>query len=267
VRDSWEKEKDVISSKIANLLGESYTLDVDMHALYPYATSGYSQTRPGGMTKDYFDAFVDKLEYYVRTYGDDGKTTFNKMVTTKKISLEIDGTGRFSYCGCDIKEGRFRILAAEEYLGTNIYDACQNMIKAVEDAEASGGEKGLSVGAKANVKETVDKEFPTFTSQFSEILGTKITLDANLESNYKKISGVSSYSDAILGTVTVAYFQGFVDNLTSLKFKGDDMMQEAFQDACSKGTIRLEVVDALKHGTYNDVIFEDGICKLQVSPP
>lgn len=258
--------KDTISSKVAQLLGETYTLEVDMNAVYAYATSGYAKDSPGRMTKDYFEAFADQLENYVKTYGDDGKTTFNKMVTAKQISFEIDDTKKFTYCGCDIKEGRFRILAAEGYLATNISDACRNIVKAVEDAEAAGGGSGLSVGAKANVKSTVDKEFPTLSNKFSEVLGTKITLDANLEANNKKNSEKSGYNDAKLGTVTVAYFQGFLDKLGYLKFEGDDMMQEAFQDACSKGTIRLEVVDKLQHGSYNDVIFEDGVCKIQAFP-
>ena len=235
-----------------------------MHALYPYAGDGYAKDRPGEMTKTYFEGFVYQLENYIKTYGDDGKTTFNSTVSTKKITFEIDDTGKFSYCGCDIKEGRFRILAGENYLGTNISDACRNILKAVEDAEAAGGGTGLSVGAKGNVKETVDKEFPALEKEFSDILGTKITLDANLESNYSKNRSDSYFNDGILGTVTVAYFKGFASNLEYLKFKGDEMMQEAFQEACEKGIIRLEVVDALKHGTYNDVIFEDGICKLQV---
>lgn len=266
MRDAWESQKDSFSSKIAALLGETYTLEVDMNAVYAYATDGYSKDRPGEMTKSYFEAFVGHLEDYLKVYGDDGKATFNANVSTKKITFEVEDTGKFTYCGCDIKEGRFRILAAENYLGTNVYDACnkRNILKAVEDAEAATGGSGLSVGAKANVKETVDKEFPNLEKQFSDILGTKITLDANLESNYAKNRGSSDFNDAMLGTVTVAYFQGFASNLEYLKFKGDEMMQEAFQEACSKNTIQVEVVDKLQHGTYNDVIFEDGVCKLQV---
>ena len=184
MRDSWEAHKDSISSRVATLLGETYTLEVDMHAIYPYAGDGYAKDRPGEMTKSYFEGFADQLENYIKTYGDDGKATFNSTVSTKKITFEIDDAGKVSYCGCDIKEGRFRILAGETYLGTNISDACRNILKAVEDAEAAGGGSGLSVGAKANVKETVDKEFPALEKEFSDILGTKITLDANLEANY-----------------------------------------------------------------------------------
>jgi len=265
VRDGWESEKESISTKVAALLGQTYSLEVDMNAIYPYAGDGYAKDRPGDMTKNYFDGFLYQLENYLQKYGDDGKATFNNTVTAKKVALEIDDMGKVSYCGCDIKDGRFRILAGENYLATNISDACYYMLKAVEEAEASTGGAGLSVGAKANVKETVDKEFPTLEKQFAEILGTKITLDGNLEANYAKLRPESGFNDAQLGTVTVAYLQGFAYQLEYLKFKGDEMMQEAFQEACDKNTIRVEVVDALKHGSYNDVIFEDGVCRLQVS--
>jgi len=265
VRDGWEAEKEPISTKVASLLGETYSLEVDMNTIYPYAGDGYAKDRPGDMTKNYFEGFLYQLENYVQKYGDDGKATFNNTVTAKKITLEVDDTGKVSYCGCDIKDGRFRILAGENYLATNISDACYHMLKAVEEAEASAGGSGLSVGAKANVKETVDKEFPTLEKQFAEILGTKITLDANLEANYAKLRPESGFNDAQLGKVTVAYLEGFAYQLNYLKFKGDEMMQEAFQEACDKSVIRVEVVETLKHGSYNDVIFEDGVCKLQVS--
>src|SRR5208282_4834051 len=98
-----------------------------MNAVYAYATDGYSKDRPGDMTKDYFEGFLYQLERYLTAYGPDGKATFNTTVSTKKITFEVDDTDRFSYCGCDIKEGRFRILARENYLATNISDACANM--------------------------------------------------------------------------------------------------------------------------------------------
>lgn len=268
VRDDWEIVKSNLETKVQDFLGEKYSLEVDMLALYPYATD-WAKNSPGSMVHAYFEGFVYNLERYTTTYGADGKATFNTVVSQKKITLEIDDVSpkRFTYCGCDIKDGRFRILAGEEYLGTNVNDACYEMIKAVEAAEASGGATGLSVGAKANVKETVDIEFPNLEKEFSRILAYKVTLDGNLEQNYKKLKAEKTdFNDAYLGTVTVNYFKSFADNLTYLKFDGDDMMQEGFQEACDKGIIKLEVVDKLVHGTYNDVIFEEGVCKLQVFP-
>jgi len=266
VRDSWESEKPSLADKTSKLLGETYTLEVDINQVYAYAEDGYAKTSPGAMIHSYFESFVYHLGRYLETYGDDGKKSFNECVSTRKITFEVDDAKTVHYCGCDIKEGRFRILAGETYLGTNINDACYYMVKAVEAAEAATGGGGLSVGAKGNVKETVDKEFPDLEKQFSEILGTKITLDANLEANYAKLKTVDGFNDASFGAATASYFSGFASNLTYLKFKDDDMMQEGFQEACDKSIIKLEVVDALKHGSYNDVIFEDGMCKLQVWP-
>ena len=208
-----------------------------------------------------------QLEQYLTKYGADGKSTFNVVVSEKKITLEIDDVTpkRFSYCGCDVKEGRFRILAGEDYLGTNVGDACYEMVKAIQKAEEAAGGTGLSVGAKANVKDTVDKEFPGLEKRFSEILGYGVKLDANLEENYKSLKAKKTdFNDSYFGTVTLDYFEGFASNLEYLKFKEDDMMQEGFQEGCEKGVIKVEVVDKLAHGSYNDVIFEDGICKLQV---
>jgi hypothetical protein len=269
VRDSWEAHRDSLSSKVSSLLGETYTLDVNMNAIYPYADeSSYAKNSPGQMTKSYFDSFIYHLESYVKKYGDDGKATFNNTVSAKKITFEVDDTGKFSYCGCDIKDGRFRILAKDNYLGTNINDACYEMVKAVEAAEAATGAGGLSVGAKANVKETVDKDFPALENEFAEILGDKVTLDSNLDANNTKLRAKSGgYNDSQLGTVTLDYFRRFADQLIYLKFKGDEMMQEGFMEACDKKIIRLEVVDSLKYNTYNDIIFEEGVCKLQVCFP
>jgi hypothetical protein len=237
-----------------------------MNAIYPYADPGsWAQNSLGQVVKQYFEAFVYQLENtYLPKYGDDGKNTFNQVVTTKVITFEVDDDNEFSYCGTDVKEGKFRIIAKGGYLGTNVSDACTNMLKAIEKAEEAAGGAKLSVGAKANVKETVEKEFPAVEKQFAELVGEKVTLDANLEENFAIMKKQSGFNDGYFGTVTLDYFKSFANNLEYLKFKTDDMMQEAFQEACSEKVIRLEVVEKLQHGYYNDVIFEEGVCKLQV---
>jgi len=267
MRDNWEANKAEFSSKIATLLGETYSLEVDMNALYPYAEDdSWAKTSPGGMTKGYFEGFVYQLERYLAEFGADGKTTFNEAVSTKQIAFEVDDTGKIGYCGCDIKDGRFRILAGETYLGTNISDACYKMVQAVEAAEAKAGGGDLPVAAKANVKATIDAEFPGLIKQYSEILKADITLDANLLANYTTLKADKNFNPANIGTVTLDYFKNFAYNLEYLKFKDDEMMQEGFLDACEKTIIKVEVVQKLVHGSYNDVIFEDGVCKLQTVP-
>jgi hypothetical protein len=266
VRDSWESSKASIETKISQLLGEKYTCEVNMNAIFAYADSGYAKDTPGKMVKEYFDGFITKLEPYLQQYGDDGKSTFNSMVSSKVVTFEVDPTAEFWYGGCDIKEGKFRILTKDSYLGSYCGDACAEILKAVETAEAASGAGGLSVGAKTNIKETVDKQLPDLEKKFSDIIGAPLKLDANLLGNYTKLLG-TSFKDSEIGTATVEYFSTFANNLESLNFKADDMMQEGFQDACAAGTIRLEVVDTLQHGWYNDVIFEDGICKIQVYFP
>jgi len=264
VRDYWEANRESIQSQISKLLGETYTCEVNLNALYAYVEPGsWAANSPGQLTKSYLEGFVYQLEQYLSKYGDDGKKTFNQVVTKKIITLEVDD-GDFSYCGCDVKDGKFRIISKETYLGTNVSDACYYMLKAIEKAEEAAGGASLSVGAKANVKETLDVELPALEKQFAELIGTKVTLDTNLEANFAKMKKQSGFNDGYFGKVTLDYFSSFAYNLEYLKFKDDDMMQEAFQEACDKNTIRLEVVDKLQHGSYHDIIFEDGVCKLQV---
>lgn len=239
-----------------------------MNALYPYAENdSWARNSPGALTKSYYEGFIYRLERFLTDCGDDGKKSFNETVSSKKISLEIDEDLTVGYCGCDIKDGRFRIIPGPTYLGTNVDDACQYILKAVEAAEAASGAGGLSVGAKANVKDTIDKRFPSLEKEFEEILGAKYALDANLEANYQLNKIQSGFNDGSLGTATVSYFEGFKYQLEYLKFKGDEMMQEAFHDSCEKRVIQLTVVDKLhpdSYTSYNDVRFEEGICKLQV---
>ena len=253
-----------MEQQASNLLGEKYTFEVNFLQLVPYATYEWPKDHPGAVAKGYYEGFIYQLERFLNSMGEDGKKSLNEAVTTKKVTLEIDESGKFSYCGCDIKDGVFRILSAENYLGTNVSDACEYIVKAVEAAEEAKGGGGLSVSAKANVKATVEKEFPDLEKQFAEILGYKVTLDANLEANFAKLKG-SSFNESYFGTATLEYYKGFIYQLEYLKFKGDEMMQEAFQEADSKATIRLEVVDELQNGAYyNDVLFKDGICAIQV---
>ena len=70
--------------------------------------------------------------------------------------------------------------------------------------------------------------------------------------------------DKIMGQATLAYFDGLKDQLARAGFKGDDMLQEGFQEGVSKNEISFRVVE--KSDSYNETLLEDGILVLQTTP-
>ena len=69
VRDQWEAQLASLSSRVTVLLGQIYTFEIDLAALYPHAI-GWAKRNPGAITtRRYFEDFTTSLEHYVRRYG------------------------------------------------------------------------------------------------------------------------------------------------------------------------------------------------------
>lgn len=71
-----------------------------------------------------------------------------------------------------------------------------------------------------------------------------------------------------MGSAVYAYFSDFLSML-KYKFKQDDMMVEAFTDACPNGEIKVKLVPKEPNvltKSYNDAVFEDGALVIRTTP-
>jgi hypothetical protein len=96
-----------------------------------------------------------------------------------------------------------------------------------------------------------------------------IKLNGNFEHNATELAkldkDVHYQWDKKIGQTTLAYFEGVAKAIERLGFKGDDMLQEGFQEGVEKGEICVRIADKLGEGnSYNEVIVEEGVLYVQV---
>lgn len=96
-----------------------------------------------------------------------------------------------------------------------------------------------------------------------------IKLNGNFEHNATELAKLAKdvhYQwDKKIGQTTLAYFEGVAKAIERLGFKGDDMLQEGFQEGVEKGEICVRIVDKLGEGnSYNEVVVEEGVLYVQV---
>jgi hypothetical protein len=53
VRDDWDSSKDGLEKSISDVLGQPWTIEVDMNQLYAYCKEGYAKASTGSMVAQY----------------------------------------------------------------------------------------------------------------------------------------------------------------------------------------------------------------------
>ncbi|KAK2746325.1 hypothetical protein FQN57_003207 [Myotisia sp. PD_48] len=270
VRDEWESNKPDLENQLSELLSEAWTIDINPSAIWPYHNDGYAKDSLGSCIKAYVEGVQWQLKSIINKYGDDVKSEINTICHARVITLDYDEEKRFSYCGCDVADGKLRIFFADGYLGTNIDDAAaeSNLFPALN---AAPSDKPLSFIARTGIRQDWDPEAAGIQKQLAEILNKpdfKVT--PNFEDIFKKLetatkkggSGIREDWQSVLGSYVLKYFEGAVYQLKYQKFNEDDMLQEGFNEAVEKGEIAVRIVDELESG-YCECKIEDGVLYLQ----
>lgn len=143
-------------------------------------------------------------------------------------------------------------------------------------ASGSGG-AALDFDAKQSIKRDYEPAIGKVQARIAAAIDAPVvTLVPNFEANFAKISAHAASDKKStmfprewqrqMGKETVRYFDLFAEKLEDLGFTKDDMLQEGFKDAVEKNEIALRVVDKLVKGTYNECVFEGGVCYMQTTP-
>jgi hypothetical protein len=215
----------------------------------------------------YIEAFVPNLKQFVEKFGNDGREELNTMCPKHQLVFAPQEATTFSYGGLEIKDGLLRLVFQEKNLGVNTSDVSKGFADALKDAPPPSGASALNLVARNWVREYYDPEIENVREAIAEIVGMEnLKLTPNFEQNateLAKLNGPSGW-DTQIGRATLEYFQSVQSALERQGFKGDEMLQEGFQEAVDKGEICFRVVEKLKTGSYNEVIIEDGILYAQV---
>ncbi|KAK7757513.1 hypothetical protein SLS62_000528 [Diatrype stigma] len=277
VRDEWDNKKANFEKQLSDILTVPWTIDVNPNQIYAYAKDGYAKESLGNCLASYFEGAIYRLKEFVDSYGEHGLNQLNTISHAHAMTMDVDESKQFTYCGADIHEGKLRILFAEDRLGSNIDYALEKLVllKALNNAPAPEGSGAtLSFAARMDIQKEYSPKAEGIQKQIAELLArSDIKLNPNFEDTYAKLSEAGKDQSAevrpdwqgLLGAFTRQYFEGLASQLKSQKFGEDDLLQEGLNEELTKGQIAFRIVDKLERDLYSEAVFEDGVLYLQVS--
>jgi hypothetical protein len=191
------------------------------------------------------------------------------------LDLEETSPPRFSYGGCDVQDGKLRLLFVESNLGTNIDYCCQedSLTKALNAAPSNGAP--LSYVVRTAIRTDYDPKIGAVRAQIASLLGKPedaVTLNPNFEASFAKLTasaGSSSVRDdwqTNLADFTFRYFDALAYQLKTLQVGEDELVREGVLEAVSTNEYAFRLVDALKYDSYCECDVEDGVLYLQCTP-
>lgn len=144
-------------------------------------------------------------------------------------------------------------------------------------SSAGGAGAALDFNAKNGIRNDYEPHIAAIEARIASALATPVmTLHPNFETNFAKITAYVATGQQgtayprewqkRLGASTLKYFEEFANQLETLGFPKDDMLQEGFKDVVEKNEVGLRVVEKLEKGYYNECVFEGGVCYMQTTP-
>ncbi|KAK4129076.1 hypothetical protein N657DRAFT_630045 [Parathielavia appendiculata] len=287
VRDEWENKKADLEEQLSGVLGTAWTIDIQPNAIWPYHNDGYAKESLGSCIKavpqqlmlpSYVEGAIYQINYIVNRYGDDFKKEVNTICGAHILSMDLEEAQppRFSYGGCDVLDGKLRILFVESNLGTNIDYCCQEeaLTRALNEAP---GDTPMSFKVRMGIRTDYDPKIHDVRRQIAGMLGKPedaVTLTPNFEATFAKLdaavkAGNSDVRDdwqRNLADFTFRYFDALAYQMKYIKVGEDELVQEGVLEAVSTNEYAFRIVDELKHDSYCEVDIEDGVLYLQTTP-
>ncbi|KAK4044358.1 hypothetical protein C8A01DRAFT_42797 [Parachaetomium inaequale] len=274
VRDDWDNNKADLEKQLSEILGTAWTIDLNPLAIWPYHNDGYAKESLGSCIKAYIDGAIYQIKYIAGKYGDDFKNEVNTICSAHIMTLDLEEASppRFSYGGCDVQDGKLRLLFVESYLGSNIDYCCQedSLTKALN---AAPSDAPMSYVVRAGIRTDYDPKIGAVRKQIADLLGKPedaVTLNPNFEASFAKLTSDASVGgddwQTNLADFTFRYFDALAYQMKYLQVGEDELVREGVLEAVSTNEYAFRIVDALKYDSYCECDVEDGVLYLQCTP-
>lgn len=212
----------------------------------------------------------------VSKYGDDFKNEINAICSAHVLTIDLEETSppRFSYGGCDVLDGKLRVLFVESNLGVNV-DYCCDASSLTKALNAAPSDAPMSYVVRSGIREDYNPKIAEVRQLIAKMLGKPedaVTLNPNFEENFAKMtaaSGKSSVRDDWqnnLADFTYRYFDALRYHMKNMNVEGDEMVQEGLLEAVSTNEYAFRIVDKLTYASYCECVIEDGVLYLQCTP-
>ncbi|KAF5655966.1 hypothetical protein FHETE_11113 [Fusarium heterosporum] len=270
LRDSWENTKQEHENQLSDILGQPWTISVDPKAIYAYVEpDSWGSTCLGDVIVSYVDGAKYQLKNFLERNGTEARDEINDICSAHVLTLDVDETNTFSYCGARVSpQGELLMVFNERNLGTNIDSALEfdNLTKALNEAPSTA--RPMSFVARTSIRNDYEPHIKEVQEELNKILGQDVAVVPNFEANFEKLKGdtdADSSWERNFGSAHLSYFTSLVSQLKYDKFSEDDMLQEALLEAIEKRAVHFRVVDKTTR-SYNETVVEDGVLYLQTAP-
>jgi len=260
IRDNFDAKKEDFQTRIKELVGTDFTININAAEVWAYADEG--NTSAGTCFTGYVEGFISALKTFMTKFDDNGKAFFNEAVTQSELTLAVNPLGdKGDTITSEVKEGVYRILFRHDRLGYNQNWLDDTMLPAIESAPR----EGFSLSAKSSIENDYEAEIEETREEINKLVGTEVTLDPNFEEIYKALSELKEKDwQARLGATVLSYFKGLKYQLESQGFKDDDMLQEGLQEVVETKTFKVRVLP--KTSSTIETVVEDGVVYIQTRP-
>ncbi|KAJ6445393.1 ATP binding protein [Purpureocillium lavendulum] len=270
IRDDWESKKAEFEKSISDILGESWTIDINPNQIYAYAIDGYAKESLGSMLAAYVSGAEYQLKYFVEKHGDTARSELNALCPARVLTMDLDTEAKYSYCGPEVSsDGKLVMLFREGNLGTNIDHAVAvDTLAQALNVATTAPSLPMSFVARASIRADYDGDIDKVGERINAALGREVALEPNFEASFAKLTaaGVTDWQHN-LGDFTKRYIEAFADWLASNKAAEDEMVREGVNEAVDKGKVAFRIVDeGSMKSSYNECVIEDGVLYLQTVP-
>ncbi|EGY21980.1 hypothetical protein VD0002_g1937 [Verticillium dahliae] len=275
IRDEWDNKKSDYEKQLSDLLGETWTIDINPNAIWPYHNDGYAKESVGSCIKDYVEGVIWQIKYQAERYPHLTEE-INTIASAHILGMDVEDAEpkTFSYGSVGVQDGKLMILFRPDALGSNIsYAAQEDQLFPALNAVPS--DAPLSFLARHSIKTEYDAKIDAVQKSIAtQIAKPDIKLIPNFEASFATLktaaaakgSEVRDDWEKQLGYLIEQYFEGLDWQLKNMKIEEDDLIQEGFNEAVEKGELVFRLVDTLKYGSYGEVVIEDGTLYLQALP-
>ena len=215
------------------------------------------------------DAFVDNLKFFAKSFGADGIQELNAACPKHQMIMAPQENTKFRYGGLVVDDGLLRLVFAENTLGSNVGDVSKDFATALKNAStAPEDSRPFNIVARNAVQKDYEPKIGEVRAAIAKLVNMPdLKLMPNFEANATELAKSADQGwDKQIGAFTLQYFEALKKGLERQKFDGDDMQQEAFQEAVEKGQVCFRILPKWEDGKsrYNEVKVDDGILYIQV---
>jgi hypothetical protein len=171
-------------------------------------------------TSSYVEGAISRLDWYLGRFPDGGKDEVNTICHAHTLVLEVDETEQNTYNGCDVVDGKLRMLFVPNYLGTNVGDTLQELPVALNKAEQPAGADGkppvMGTLARLSVKQEYDAKIAPLQAKIDKVLGTPLKLNPDWDANFAKLKAAKDTRgdwEHRFGAAAYNYFDGALSRL------------------------------------------------------